>query len=210
MRPTNVYVDGFNLYYGALKGSPNRWLDLAAMCRNLFPKNSINRIRYFTAPVTQRPGDPQAPTRQQMYLRALDTIPHLSVHLGQFRTNNVALPLAKPPIIGSKYARVLKTEEKGSDVNLATYLLLDAFRKDCEVAIVITDDSDLKEPVRIVNDELGVIVGVVNPHNRKYKSAQLADVATFVKPMRQGMLAASQFPSSLQDEHGTIQKPSDW
>jgi len=55
--PTNVYVDGFNLYYGCLRGTPYKWLDLDALCRRLFPRDRINRIRYFTAIVSARPGD---------------------------------------------------------------------------------------------------------------------------------------------------------
>jgi hypothetical protein len=43
-----------------------------------------------------------------------------------------------------------KTEEKGSEVNLASHLLRDAFSKRFEVAVLITNDSDLAEPVRIV------------------------------------------------------------
>lgn len=54
----NVYVDGFNLFYGALRGSPHRWLDLGALCSALLPNDEIRRIRYFTARVTSRPGDP--------------------------------------------------------------------------------------------------------------------------------------------------------
>jgi len=46
---TNVYVDAFNLYYGSLKGTPYRWLDLGAFCARLLPKDRINRIRYFTS-----------------------------------------------------------------------------------------------------------------------------------------------------------------
>ena len=52
-----MYIDGFNLFYGALKGSRYEWLDLEALCRHLLPKDSINRIRYFTARVSARPGD---------------------------------------------------------------------------------------------------------------------------------------------------------
>jgi hypothetical protein len=51
---TNVYVDAFNLYYGSLKGTPYRWLDLGALCARLLPKDQINRIRYFTATVSAR------------------------------------------------------------------------------------------------------------------------------------------------------------
>jgi len=72
---TNVYVDAFNLYYGCLKGTPYRWLDLGTLCTRLLPKDPINRIRYFTATVSARPDNPDAPQRQQVYLRALETVP---------------------------------------------------------------------------------------------------------------------------------------
>jgi hypothetical protein len=69
---TNVYVDAFNLYYGSLKGTPYRWLDLGALCARLLPKDRINRIRYFTATVSTRPDNPDAPQRQQVYLSDRD------------------------------------------------------------------------------------------------------------------------------------------
>jgi hypothetical protein len=78
----NVYVDAFNLYYGCLRGTPYRWLDLAALCRRLLPNDEINRIRYFTALVSARSDDPQEPQRQLTYLRALRTIPNLSITPG--------------------------------------------------------------------------------------------------------------------------------
>jgi hypothetical protein len=59
---TNVYVDAFNLYYGCLKGTPYRWLDLGTLCTRLLPKDPINRIRYFTATVSARPDNPDAPS----------------------------------------------------------------------------------------------------------------------------------------------------
>ena len=37
----NVYIDAFNLYYGAVKDTPYRWLDLDALCRRLFPRAMI-------------------------------------------------------------------------------------------------------------------------------------------------------------------------
>lgn len=84
MNRTNVYIDGFNLFYGALKGTRYKWLDLEALCRHLLPKDSINRIRYFTARVSARPDDLQLPVRQDTYFRALATLPAVSVHLGEF------------------------------------------------------------------------------------------------------------------------------
>lgn len=60
----NVYVDGFNLYYGALKGTRYKWLDLDALFRKLLPTHELKRIRYFTARISGRPGNPDSPTRQ--------------------------------------------------------------------------------------------------------------------------------------------------
>lgn len=112
----NVYVDGFNLYYGCLKGTAYRWLDLEALCARLLPKNEIHRIRYFTAKVGARPGKPRDPVHQQAYLRALSTLPTVGVHLGHFPTTTIRMALAKPAPGGPKTVEVSKTEEKGSVV----------------------------------------------------------------------------------------------
>ena len=160
---TNIYVDGFNLYYGAAKKTPYKWVDLYALCRNVMPDLNINRIRYFTALVKPLPGDPQIRQRQEIYIRALETLPNLTVHYGHYLQSTVSMRLAAAQPGGPRYADVLKMEEKGSDVNIATYMLVDAFRKDCDQLIVITNDSDLAEPVRIINREMNVPVGIFNP-----------------------------------------------
>jgi uncharacterized LabA/DUF88 family protein len=206
---TNVYVDGFNLYYGALKGTPYKWLDLGALTKVLLPKDTIGRIRYFTAHVSARPHDPQQPVRQQTYLRALETVPGLSVHLGHYLVSYPRMPLRNPPAGGPRTVEVIKSEEKGSDVNLATYLLLDAFRKDCDTAVVITNDSDLQEPIEIVQQELGLRVGVINPQKARHRSRSLLNV-TFFKQLQERGLARSQFAPVLKDVHGPIYKPASW
>ena len=203
-----VYVDGLNLYYGAVKGTPYKWLNLAALCRLLLPHDHIVQIKYYTAVVEARPDDPDAPTRQQFYLRALRTIPNLSIHYGHFLTQERTLPLVSPTLNGPRAARVFKTEEKGSDVNLATHLVRDGFRKEFEVAIVVTNDSDLLEPIRVVRHELGLPVGVLNPHPKP--SRALLQHVSFVKQIRRGQLARSQFPDTLVDASGKFSKPSGW
>jgi hypothetical protein len=204
----NVYIDAFNLYYGAVKDTPYRWLDLDALCRRLFPRDDINRIRYFTAIVSARPSDPQQPQRQQAYLRALRTIPNLSIHLGYYLSHSTRMALAQPRRLGPKTVEVLKTEEKGSDVNLATFLLLDGFRRDYEVASVISNDSDLKVPIEVVRSELGLPVGVVNPHPPVRRSRALE--GTFFKQLRPAVLKACQLPPVLQDAQGRVRKPRSW
>ncbi|MDH3891805.1 MAG: NYN domain-containing protein [candidate division Zixibacteria bacterium] len=148
-----VYIDGFNLYYGAVKGTPFRWLNVDALCRQLLrPTDKLNAIKYYTALVSARPNDPQAPNRQQMYLRALETIPHLSIYYGHFLSHAVRMRTVSSlqPGQTAQYIEVMKTEEKGSDVNLATHLIHDAHLNRFTLAIVISNDSDLIEPIRII------------------------------------------------------------
>ncbi len=103
---------------------------------------------------------------------------------------------------------MVKTEEKGSDVNLATFLLLDGFKRDCDVAVVISNDSDLKLPLEVAQRELGVRVGVVNPHPPVRRSRALQP--TFFKQLRVSTLAACQFRPVLTDARGEIHKPDRW
>jgi hypothetical protein len=107
---------------------------------------------------------------------------------------------------------VVKTEEKGSDVNLATMLLMDAFRKDFEQAIVISNDSDLVLPIEVVRTELHIPVGVVFPCSRPHRtpSVQLRAAATFNRDIRPQTLQKCQFPATLTDGRGTFTKPPKW
>lgn len=206
---THVYVDGFNLYYGAVRRTPYKWLDIRRLCELLLPKHHIARIKYFTARVSGRPGDPGQPTRQQIYLRALATLPDFDIIYGHFLSNETYLPLAgSATTMRPRYVKVLKTEEKGSDVNLATHLIADGFRKRYQAAVLLTNDSDLLEPVRIVRRELGLVVGVLNPHRKA--SRVLAREASFVKQIRKGALKSCQFPNTLRDAQGVITKPAGW
>ncbi len=205
---TNIYVDGFNLYYGCLRGTPYRWLDIAKLCSLLLRSHDINRIRYFTARIQARPGAPHSPQNQQTYLRALETLPNLSIHYGHHLSNPKRLPLVDPLPSGPRTVEVMVTEEKGSDVNLATYLLVDGFKKDYEQAVVISNDSDLMLPIQIVRNELGLHTGILNP--QKNRSFALAPIPHFYRPIREGPLSASQFPPTLSDSRGAITKPASW
>lgn len=205
---TIVYVDAFNLYYGALKRTQFKWLDLDALCRRLLPRDQVTRIRYFTAYVSARPGDPQQPQRQLTYIRALETVPQLSVHLGHYLTNTTRMALANPTPGQPRTVEVIKTEEKGSDVNIATYMMLDACRGDCDTAVVISNDSDLKEPVALAHSQFGLKVGVVNPHPPANRSRALQP--TFFKQLRSRTLATCQFPVVMTDGQGTFRKPAGW
>ncbi len=140
------------------------------------------------------------------------------------------MPLATPGV-GSRFAQVLKMEEKGSDVNIATYMLVDAFRADCDQLVVVTNDSDLAEPIRIINKELKIPVGVFNPHTQDtavrraritgapvQKARPSVALKRFAKFYREITsegpnchVALSQFPDELIDANGRrIRKPPTW
>jgi hypothetical protein len=100
----NVYIDGFNLVCRCLKGTPYKWLDVARLSAYLLPKGTIvNRIHCFTARVEARPNNPDAPTNQEIYLRALRTLPNLTIGLGHFLTKTVDMPLAQPTLGGPRF-----------------------------------------------------------------------------------------------------------
>jgi len=205
---TTVYVDAFNLYFGAVRGTPFRWLDLAKLCTILLPKHQVQCIKYFTARLRARPSDLDQPRRQEQYLRALRTIPGLEIHFGHFLSHVVRMPLANPPPGQPRYADVVKTKEKGSDVNLATHLVLDAHRDAFECAVVLSGDSDLLLPVVSVIGEFGKPVGVINP--QRHPCRVLQKHATFYKHIRKSALRRSQFPKTMTDARGSFTKPASW
>jgi uncharacterized LabA/DUF88 family protein len=204
---TIVYIDGFNLYYRRLKGTVYRWLNIEAMCTLLLPNNQIERIKYYTARIT----DADKFSRQDAYLRALATLPHVSITYGHYLSHNVPRRLAHPPASGSAYVEIVHNEEKGSDVNLATHLVLDGCRNAYDVAVVISNDSDLQEPLRVTKHELQKILGLVTPQKgNKPITPQLAQHADFIKRISDAILLKSQFPATMTDSGGAFYKPPKW
>jgi hypothetical protein len=78
------------------------------------------------------------------------------------------MPKSNPP---PNTVEVIKREEKGSDVNLATYLVADAFRNDADTFVAVTNDSDLMKPLHLVKHELGKDIGILNPHGHNTSKA---------------------------------------
>ena len=224
---TRVYIDGFNLYYGLLKGTPFKWLDLERFCDQLLPKNTVEKIYYFTAKVDARPYDPDQPTRQMAYLRALSSLPRIETHFGSFMSSVVSQPLVDTDLATGRYLRaagkpvmkltaagnferawVLKSEEKGSDVNLAAHLMRDAYRGACACAVIISNDSDLLTPIQMAKVDCGLTIGLIPP--RPKGSLELKALADFKIDPRVHILAASQFPNVVATTTGDAHKPAAW
>lgn len=222
----NVYIDGFNLYYAALRGTPYLWLNLRELCERSLPGHDIHRIKYFTAHVKARPRDPNQPVRQQTLLRALRTIPGITIHLGDFRDRTRRVIVAPTDPLAGRRIDALVTEEKGSDVNLATELLIDGFRSDYEAAVVVSDDSDLIAPIRATRQILKLPVGILNPmlefdrvsgvrRHRKdlVRAATAGDQSTawFYTHLDHALLPDCLLPDPVVDRNGRrIFKPQSW
>ena len=163
---TYVYVDGFNLYYGALKGTAWKWLDLPALfAKVLQSHHEILTVKYFTARVSGTPADPSKPQRQDVYLGALRRYrPEVEVYFGHFLSHQVQAPLAQPAG-NRRTAKVIRTEEKGSDVNLAVHLLNDGWLDAYDCAVVVSNDSDIAEAMRLVRQHRGKRIGLMTPGN---------------------------------------------
>ncbi len=251
---TSVYVDGFNFYYGALKGTGFKWLNPVELARHLLPPgHTIDGLEYFTARVSGR-IDPKDPAIQEVYFKALRTLPQVEIHLGRFIEKTVRRPLVNLPVAnriihaptpailplgnhpvaglgllpigahlpqsskrrqsrvsrppsGAVAAEVHTMEEKGSDVNLAVHLLNDAWKNLFDVAVVISNDTDLAAAILLVTKERGKTVYVVNPGG-KWVAQPLKDAGGRERHIRPAMLRRSQFPDPIP---GTaIRKPAGW
>lgn len=218
MSRTIVYIDGFNLYYCALKDTPHKWLDLEAVCRASLPSHmNIVEINYYTARVSGR-VDTTAPARQHAYLRAISTLPLVKIHYGNFMVSkkwsgliqppDFRPPCTLPPGVVPQVAYVWKTEEKGSDVNLGVHLVRDAFTGAFDEAAVITNDTDLVEPLRIVTQEAKRSVTLLSPVNRA--TPALVSVSTHLRHIAP-YIGPCQFPRSLKLPNGReVSKPASW
>ena len=210
---TYIYVDGFNFYYGAVKNTLYKWLNFKQLFTYLLdPAHQILSIKYFTTIVTGK-IDPSQPIRQKTYLRALEKyIPEISIYYGEFLSHNVFKPLAYPinkNLFGKKikFVNVIKTEEKGSDVNLALHLLNDAWLNLYDCAVIVSNDSDLSESLRLVKIQHKKKIGLITP-GKTHPSRELMKYADFTKRIRKGVLAASQLPDPIPGT--TIHKPYSW
>ena len=140
-----TYIDGFNLYYGLKEGGLNRfyWLDLRMLSLQLLrPQQKLVEVKYFTARVSD-PADKRK--RQSNYLEALQAHCGIQPFEGQF--------LAKPVECFGCHRVWPDHEEKMTDVNIATQLLMDAWKDRFDLAIIVSGDSDLVPPIASIKEE---------------------------------------------------------
>lgn len=105
--------------------------------------------------------------------------------------------------------KVKKTEEKGSDVALASHMVSDAATAKADLIVIVSTDSDFEPAIRLIQETLGVPVGFLSPHE-KPSAAILACNPLFTKVIRKSALEACVFEDVLKDSAGPILKPEGW
>jgi uncharacterized LabA/DUF88 family protein len=209
MVTTRVYIDGFNLYHGIIHANRLHWLNLEELARRLNRGYPVDQVIYCTAMVASSPNDPGKADRQDAYHRALRAAcGKVEILKGNFSSHKKHMALAGCKNDPTCAVKVTQRTEKGSDVNLAARLVHDAHTGRFDRAIVVSGDSDLVEPIRLVAREVGKPVWVRNPRDRE--SDELMAVASDYARITIGVVAASQFPDPLIVGGKSFYKPAKW
>lgn len=213
---TVVYVDGFNLYYGALRRTPFKWLDLYELFQAhvLEQGTRLEKVRYYTAPIKgSNSDDRDSPQRQRRYLRALKAYRgnRIEIIQGLISRTEPWLRLAHPPQgCMQTTVQVLQFTEKQTDVNLTADLISDAWQGRYEQAVLCSNDSDLVGALRALRrDHPALTIGIVVPlRDQRYVSADLRRLAHWHKALSPAHLAAAQLPEKIPGT--SLMRPRAW
>lgn len=199
-----TYIDGFNLYHGIKSeyGRKYLWLDLEAMSESLIkPDDDLLITKYFTSRVTNNPSSEK---RQKTYIEALDHFANIDIFYGRFQV------LQNQLICGNCGTTSDITNEKMTDVQIATQLLTDAFTNKFDVAILITGDTDLIPAIQAVKlHHPQKSIGIYFPPHRH--SMELKRHADFSGVIGEIKLRDNQLPEHITKPNGyVLKKPSKW
>lgn len=202
-----IYVDGFNFYYGAVKHTPYKWLNLQRFFTLLRPADDLREIYYFTALI-----DGPHRANQLNYLKALETLPLVTIVLGKFKAKQVRCRVEACKYQGDRTFNV--PEEKRTDVNIAVRMLQDAYEENCDRFVIVSGDSDLVPAVNQVKSvcpNKKVIVYVPARNLVRGAAVELRSAADKDRSLPLNILKFAQFPSQIPDGAGSfIERPSTW
>ena len=215
MIKTIVYIDGFNLFYGLLQHKPNRWLNLVNFAQALVgPEHNVTAVKYFTSKTKSYPANPQSELNQHYYWQALSTLPRVRLIEGFYQKSKRLMPFYKEPCKScdktpNHLAPVVKLEEKRSDVNIATEMLMDAMTDSADAFTLVTGDSDLAAPIQAIRYRLKKPIAVFNPHQAT--CLELKRFASFYKNISPDLPSQCQLPYTVTLPNGTtIHAPTGW
>lgn len=229
MSRTIIYIDGYNLYYSRLKGTPYKWLDVGALFRDQIlrpqdPSANVVCIKYFTSPVKAnyaRHGEASAHAQTQ-YHRALQAIHGELIEIIQgfhiFGPTKMPLHVEDQEPDKQNLTPVWMIEEKQTDVNLALQVYRDAVRGLCDQQVICTNDSDLEPAMRLVREDApNVRIGLIVPLREKgaaddaVTNKRLTRKAHWVRQhILDVELANSQLPKNVNTKKKVASKPAHW
>lgn len=224
---TRVYIDGFNLYYGCLKGSPYKWLDpLVLFEQHVIPPSMPPgmhavflplSIKLFTALIVERAAKAlDSVSSQARYHSALRKLYKDRIELveGYYSVTEMKAKI----VDGAKWPRdceeilVWKLEEKQSDVNLALQAYHDAITGEVDQVVIVTNDTDIVPALKLIRQHTSVVVGLVIPtkQGEREPNKDLADLAHWVRvQIAEDALRNSQLPRVISGRKATL-KPVSW
>lgn len=196
-----AYIDGFNLYFGMKEaGFGNlKWLDLKKLVENLLNSNQeLIEVKYFTSRVSNNPDKQK---RQSTYIDAVLSS-GVTILYGHYQSNSVSCK-----VCSSKWSSF---SEKMTDVNIATNIIMDAYKDKYDTALLISGDSDLVPPIVAVHENFKQKrVFVAFPPKRHNNS--VSSVARGSMTIGRKKLVDSQFEDEIIKKDGFIlRKPPEW
>ena len=196
-----VYIDGFNLYFGMQDAGieNSKWLNIKSLIESYLTHNQeLIEIKYFTSRITNQPGKQK---RQTTYLEALETS-GVTIIYGLYKAKDIECNNC-----GHNWS---VSNEKMTDVNIATHLLLDAFEDKYDTAILISGDSDLVPPVKAIHKHFNKkTVSVFFPPNRH--NVTVAGAAKGSQIIGKKKIKDHQFSLNITKKDGYIlTKPESW
>ena len=224
---TKVYVDGYNLYYGCLKGTEHKWLDLYVLFKNwILPSSApleteLVGIKFFTAPIQAKAAKADdSVSSQARYHQALKNrySAEIEVVRGYYTMDTVnakVVDLTNPErrFRECETTLVWKLEEKQSDVNLALHAYHDAITSSVEQVVIVTNDTDIAPVVEMLKKHTSVTVGVVIPTRKhvRYPNGELTKHADWTRThITDEELAGSQLPPVVMGKRKPTIKPESW
>ena len=225
---TIVYIDGYNFYFGLLKNTAHKWLDVVSLVKHIChiqnPESVVVGVKFFTAPIITRVssrGD-QAQHSQQTYHRALSARHPgiLEIINGYYILEQGNLPEYKHPIVKKDKVAVWRLEEKQTDVNIALHLYRDAALQNCGQVVLVSSDSDLEPALAFIKQDYPHIQrGLILPRPKPAESANaarpsnktLSDLSHWTRSyVLDEELKQFQFPDRVATQKKPALKPDYW
>jgi uncharacterized LabA/DUF88 family protein len=226
---TIVYVDGYNLYYGCLKYTPYKWLDLYKLFSQYIlkiqsPQSTLEKVKFFTAPIKAKIASHghDAMLAQERYHRALTTLYPETIEIiqGYYSLEPADMPRYQKPPDKTDRVAVWRLEEKQTDVNIALQIYRDVQKGYCDQVVVVSNDTDLEPPLKMIRHDFGqqIKIGVVIPvpkpeQGRQHRppNARLSQYADWTRQfILKEELASSQLPDKVPTNKRPILKPDYW